>query len=185
MRWSELFEDLEAQLAAAEAAELRDEVAEHTRASTGAVHLSERFAADLNRRVRLRLGGGLTLEGALAEIGEGWLLLRERTSAGDRDTLVTAHALRAVQGLSGRSDRGRPGRVRPLGLRQVLRGLSRDRALVQLRDTDGISTTGTIDRVGADHLDIGAHPADLPRRGPAVHSVVTVPYAALVLVVPR
>lgn len=185
MRWSDLFADLEAQLGAAEVAELRDEAAEHTRAATGAVRLSERFAADLGRRLRLRLQGGVTVEGVVVDVGEGWVLLRERTSAGDRDSLVVAHALLAVQGLSGRSDHGRAGRSRALGVRQVLRGLSRDRALVQLRDADGVVTTGTIDRVGADHLDVSAHPADLPRRSPAVHSVLTVPYAALVLVVPR
>lgn len=186
MRWTELFDDLEGQLAAAEAAELRDEVAEHTRASLGQVPLVERYLADLGRQVRLVLRGGLVLDGELTEVGREWLALAHRDSARGRESLVLAAALLTVQGLSGRSDPGPPRRAhRPLGVRQVLRALSRDRSLVRVHLIEGASLTGTIDRVGSDHLDLSAHAADLPRRTREVHARVTVPYTALTCVVRR
>lgn len=180
MRWTELFDDLEAQYAAQEADERRGEVAEHTRDSLGRVALAERYLADLGRRVQMRLRGGVPVEGTLSEIGHGWLVLADSAGARPRESLVVAANVLTVQGLSGRSDVGRPGRVqRTLGLRHVLRALSRDRATVRVHLVEGGTMTGTIDRVGADHLDLGAHPADLPRRTREVHSVVTIPVDAL------
>lgn len=182
MRWSELFDDLEAQLAAQEVAERRGEVAEHTRASLGRVSLAERLLADREAHVRVSLRGALVLQGVLVEVASEWLLLQdERPRAGE--VLVVTTSLLSVQGLTGRSDRGRAHRVeRSLDLRQALRALSRDRAVVRIRDLEGGVTLGTIDRVGADHLDVSTHPDDLPRRSRDVHAVVTVPYPALVCV---
>lgn len=186
MRWADLFDDLEGQLAAAEAAELRDDVVEQTRASLGQVSLVERYLADLGRETRLVLRGGLVLEGELTEVGPEWLMLAHRDSARGRESLVLADALLTVQGLSGRSDPGRPARShRRLGVRHVLRALSRDRSVVRVHLIEGASLTGTIDRVGSDHLDLSAHAADLPRRSRDVHARVTVPYAALTCLVRR
>lgn len=186
MRWADLFDDLEAQLAAAEAAELRGEVVEQTRASLGQVSVRERYLADLGRTVRLMLRGGLALDGELTEVGPDWLVLAHRESGRGRESLVLTAALITVQGLSGRSDPGRPGRShRPLGVRHVLRALSRDRSVVRVHLIEGASLTGTIDRVGSDHLDLSAHAADLPRRSREVFSRVTVPYGALTCVVRR
>lgn len=183
MRWTDLFDDLEAQLAAQEAAQLQGEAAEHTRAVLGRVSLGERFLADLGTRVRLGLRGGLVLDGVLTEVASDWLVLSEQEVARPRELLVVAAAILSVSGLSGRSDAGRPGRVqRALDLRQALRALSRDRALVRAHDCDGGLTLGTIDRVGADHLDLSRHPDDLPRRDRDVFSVVSIPYQALVCV---
>lgn len=183
MRWTDLFDDLEAQLRAQEAAQIQGEVAEHTRAALGRVSLSERFLADLGARVRLSLRGGLVIDGALIEVGSDWLLLHEDGAARPRELLIVTATTLSVSGLSGRSDEGRPGRVqRSLDLRQALRALSRDRALVRVHDLDGGLTLGTIDRVGADHLDLSRHPDDLPRRDRDVFSVVSIPYQALVCV---
>ncbi|WP_114905424.1 hypothetical protein [Ornithinimicrobium murale] len=186
MRWTDLFDDLEAQLTAQEVAERQGEVVEHTRAGRGRVFLSDRYLADVGRDLRLTLRGGLILEGGLTQVGQEWLLLSHQDSARGRESLVLTGQLVAVQGLSGRSDPGRIESVqRALGIRQALRALSRDRAVVRMHLVEGATLTGTIDRVGADHLDLSAHPADLPRRSRAVHSLVTVPYAALTSVVHR
>lgn len=183
MRWTELFDDLEAQLAAQQAAELRGEVVEHTRAALGRVTLGERYLADLGREVRLVLRGGPVLEGMIDEVGQEWIVLGQHGSARTRESLVVTANVVTVQGLSGRSDPGRAGQVqRSLGLRQVLRALSRDRSVVRVHLIEGATLTGTIDRVGADHLDLSAHPVDLPRRTREVQSRVTVPYAALACV---
>ncbi|MCK0111390.1 hypothetical protein MWU75_04475 [Ornithinimicrobium sp. F0845] len=184
MPWSDLFDDLEAQLAAQEAAELQGEVAEHTRASLGRVRLTERLIADTGAMIRLGLRGGVTVEGTIDEVAQDWLLIREGDAQHGREAFVVLASLLTVQGLSGRSDPGRRSRVqRSLDLRHALRALSRDRALVRVRDVEGGGSVGTIDRVGADHLDLSTHPDDLPRRNRDVHSVVTIPYASLVCVV--
>ena len=184
MRWTDLFDDLEAQLAAQEAAQVQGEVAEHTRAALGRVSLTERFLADLGVRVRLTLRGGLVVDGALREVASDWLVIQDDSAARPREVLVVTATILNVSGLSGRSDVGRRSRVeRSLDLRQALRALSRDRALVRAQDLEGGVTLGTIDRVGADHLDLSQHPDDLPRRDRDVSSVVSIPYQALVCVV--
>lgn len=180
MRWSDLFDDLEAQLAAQEAAELRGEVVEHTRASLGRVTLGERYLADLGQTLQVVLRGGAVVEGTLAEVGQEWIVLGHQTSSRPRESLVVTANVVTVRGLSGRSDPGRAGQVqRRLGLRHVLRAVSRDRSVVRVHLVEGATLTGTIDRVGADHLDLSAHPADLPRRTREVQSRITVPYPAL------
>lgn len=179
MRWTDLFDDLEAQLAAQEDAERRGEVAEHTRAAAGQVRLHHRFLADRGGTIAFTLRGGAVVEGPLAELGSDWLVVREVLPAHDREVLVVTANIVAIRGLTGHSDPGRGRGQRSLDLRHVLRALSRDRALVRVRDVDGGLTVGTIDRVGADHLDLSAHPDDLPRRNRDVHSVVTLSYAAL------
>jgi len=184
MRWSDLFDDLEAQLAAQEAAERQGEVVEHTRASLGRVRLSERLLADTGATVRLALRGGATVQGVIDDLAQDWLLVREGEADRAREVFVVLASVLTVQGLSGRSDTGRRNRVqRSLDLRHALRALSRDRALVRVHDVDGGGSVGTIDRVGADHLDLSTHPDDLPRRTRDVHSVVTIPYTALACVV--
>ena len=183
MRWTDLFDDLEAQLLAQEAAERQGEVVEHTRAVTGQVLLRERLLADIGRSVHLSLRGGAAVDGTLTELARDWLVVQERLPAHDREVLVVTASIVSVRGLSGRSDPGRRSSVqRTLDLRHALRALSRDRALVRVRDVEGGVAVGTIDRVGADHLDLSAHPDDLPRRSRDVHSVVTIPHASLVSV---
>jgi hypothetical protein len=182
MRWSKLFDDLEAQLAAQEVAERRGEVAEHTRANLGRVLLSQRLLADVDMSVRMTLRGGVVLQASLVEVARDWLMVRE-DGPQRREILVVTSSIVGVTGLSGRSDAGRRHRVeRSLDLRQALRALSRDRAVVRVRDLEGGITLGTVDRVGADHLDLSTHPDDLPRRSRDVRSVVTVPYQALVCI---
>jgi hypothetical protein len=44
---------------------------------------------------------------------------------------------------------------------------------------------GTIDAVGADHLDLAEHPEGVPRRRGNVTAMTTVPFQALVLVESR
>ena len=49
----------------------------------------------------------------------------------------------------------------------------------------GLQLFGTIDSVGADHLDLAEHPEGLPRRRENVRVVTTVPFPALVAVESR
>lgn len=191
VRWSNLFDDLEAQLAAAGRAELEGEIAEHTRAERGSVSLLDRISADLGSPVRLELTGAGTIEGELAEVGTDWLAVRTgagaRVGQGPTDlALVPLAALLAVRGLTGRADPGRRG-PRRLGLRNALRAISRDRVGVRVTDVAGGRRIGRIERVGLDHLDLTV----LPDGGPDPESdvggpwgrVVTLPYPAIAVVV--
>jgi len=181
MRWQALFDDLEAQLAAAEAAELAAEVSERSRLETGRVRLFDRCAASRGHPLVLTVLGAGRQRGTLLDVGVDWLLLDE---AAGRELLVPLPALLAVSGLGPRSEvPGAEGEVtRRLDYRWALRGLVRARAAVTLTLVDGGGLAGTLDRVGADHVDLAEHLPGEPRRTPSVRSVRTIALSAVALV---
>jgi hypothetical protein len=69
-----------------------------------------------------------------------------------------------------------------LDLRRALRALARDRAGVQVVLDDGGVLSGTLDRVGADYVELAEHPADLPRRSEAVQGVRAIVIGAVAVV---
>ncbi|TWP35110.1 hypothetical protein [Leekyejoonella antrihumi] len=174
MRWQELFMDLEAQLVAAERQELDAQVAERTRIERSAVHWLDRAAVSVGLDLAVTTPGG-PVRGRLEDLGKDWLLLDE---PGRRGALVPTAAVTSVVGLAVRSDDD-CGLGRRFGLGSALRAISRDRAPVVVHDIAGGLATGTIDRVGADHLELAEHPADAVRRGSAVTGRRIVPFAAI------
>ena len=182
MRWEGLFADLEGRLAAEERRELDDEVAERTRRERALVELSARLSAATGSPLRLTMVGGSPLHGELLDVGDGWVLVRAVDSA--REVLVPLHAVAAVTALGRESDPGRVARRFALG--SALRALSRDRATVGVSLLGGGPVlVGTIDAVGADHLDLAEHPEGVPRRQENVRSVTTMPFGALLSVESR
>jgi|SRR4051794_9853171 len=181
MRWEELFGDLEAQLDAAEAADLQAEVADRTRRETALVRLVDRLRQTVGHPLAVTLWGVGTVHARLLDVGVDWALLEED---GQREALVPLGAVLGVAGLSARTaPPGSEGEVaRRLDLRWALRGLARDRAGVALVLRDGSTVSGTLDRVGADHVDVAEHPPGEPRRAGAVRQVRVVPVTALALV---
>ncbi len=183
MRWDRLFADLEGQLAAGERRELDDEVAERTRRERALVPLVDRLAAGVGAHLALGLVGGVRVEGDLADLGDGWVLLR--TAAG-RDLLVPAGAVATVAGPGVGGGSAATHTARRFGLGHALRALSRDRATVAVCLVGGgPALVGTIDAVGADHLDLAEHPEGTPRRRENVTARTTVATAALLLVESR
>lgn len=175
MRWDRLFRDLEAQLDAADAAELEAEVADRTRRESGLVALVDRLRGAAGSRVSVRVAG-TSLEGVLLEVGSQWLLLAED---GGRETVLPLAAVLSVAGLGAPTSVPRGRVFARLGLAAALRVIARDRAGVSVGLVDGSVLTGTLDRVGADFVEVSLHGAGEPRRHDGVSGVRTVPFAAL------
>jgi hypothetical protein len=186
--WEPLFEDLDARLEAADSAELTAEVADRTRRELGAADLVGRLRPAVGSRLRLAvLGGGGDVVGRLTGLGPDWLLLAEGAEgpegAPGRDVLVVRAAVQWVVGLPAGAAPADEGPLwQRLDLRHALRGLVRDRAAVQVGLTGGHRCTGTLDRVGADFVDLAEHPPDEVRRRVAVRAVRTLPLSALAVV---
>jgi hypothetical protein len=177
VRWDWLFGDLEAQLEADDRAGFEAELGDLVRAERAAISLRDRLLAHVGCDVALHLvGGGEQARGAVLDVGADWVLLR--SAAGD--VLVPAGSVAAVAGLSRSavSDGGRPARA--LRLNAVLRGLAGDRSPVTVELDGGVTLSGTIDRVGADHVDLAVHPLDEPRRQESVAGIRTLVTAAIV-----
>ena len=180
MRWARLFADLEAQAEAAGEAELAAEVADRSRREAALVHLRDRLAAGHGAQVTVHVPGAGPVQGLLVDSGVDWLLLEER---GAGEVLVPLGAVLGVSGVGATAQAPDDSEVgRRLDLRWALRGLARSRTTVRLVLVDGSALHGTLDRVGADHVDLAEHGRDEPRRAAAVRQVRLVPLAALAAV---
>jgi hypothetical protein len=175
MRWDRLFDDLEAQLVLDEVRELESEVADRTRRERALLDVHTRLLANVDSsQVALRLPGRV-VSGRLVDVGPDWALVEP---APERPVLVALPAVRSVSGLG-------PGARTPsvvakrFGLGAALRAVSRDRAVVELVDVDGHAATGTIDVVGADHLELAEHASDESRRTANVTGRLLVPFWSL------
>jgi hypothetical protein len=199
MRWDRLFDDLQSQMDAEGQRELDLEVSDRTRRERARVGLHERLIAHRGLRVELRLAAGVVVSGSVADAGSDWLLVEDPGHGGgaghggstdDRGglapfgaSLVPFGSIVSITGLVTRAAAG-PGvaTAKRFGLGYALRGLSRDRSVVSLTDISGSVTTGTIDAVGADALDLSEHPADLARRAVNVLARRVIPFSAIVVV---
>ena len=170
MRWQQLFEDLQSQFEAEEVASERAESASRARVEVGAVRLLERLGGAVGSPLVLTVRGAGQVAGTLVDRGVDWLLMEDGQG---RELLVALDAVRTVGGLGRRTATPEPtGGVRGrLDLRWALRGLARARSAVQVVLDDGDTLTGTLDRVGADFVELAEHPADAPRRSEVVRGV--------------
>lgn len=185
MRWESLFEDLESQLDAADAAEREARVGELARAEAARFSLADRLRGCSGGELRLRLCDGTDVTGTLTQVAEQWVLLATATA----QVLVPAHAAVAVYGMGPRAAGPRSGVEARLSLGHALRALSRDRVAVRVV-VAGSALAGRVERVGRDHLELedrrGAEPG--ARRGtglvhgPGPTGRAVVPFTAIVSV---
>lgn len=177
MNWDDLFADLEAQFDALERAELASEVADRTRRERARIRLVDRLRASVGRRVVVHVSPGTPLAGVLERGGPDWLLLSDPAG----EVVVPTESVGWVSGLSARAEHpiARGHVAARLDLAHVLRGISRDRTAVTIALVDGGQLHGTVDRVGADHLDLADHEVGEPRRPRGVRAMRVVPFAAI------
>ena len=181
MRWQQLFADLQAEFEEASAAEERAQLPSRARSETAAVRLAERLGGAVGERVSLRCRGAGEVAGRLDEVGPDWALL---TDDAGREVLVSLAAVAAVSGLlraTAVAESASRVRTTP-DLRRALRGLARDRSAVGVVLDDGALLTGTVDRVGADFVELAEHAPEDFRRPGAVRSVRAVVLAAVAVV---
>lgn len=178
MRWDALFADLEAEVEEARRLEHEAEVADQARAEYAAVRLTDRVRAHHGQALICRLVDGQRLEGRVLDVGPQWVLLQ----VARRQVVVPLTAIAGIDGLT-HSAAPPEGEVeRRIGLAVVFRGLAVRRVPVCLALAGGGQLPGTVDRVGADHLDLAMHAQDAPRRASAVTGVRLVPFTAVMSV---
>lgn len=179
MRWEALFADLAAQADALDVAERAAEVGERARIEFGSVALVDRLRAAAGAELRLRTAGRLTISGVVRRVGADWVLVDEGSG---REALVALPAIDMISGLGPWSVPGGDTVLGRLTLRSGLRAIARDRSAVAVYLTDGDVLTATIDRVGADFVEVARHaPGELRRHGSLRDSVV-IPLAAIAVV---
>jgi hypothetical protein len=174
VRWERLFADLEAFADAGDRAAFEADVADRGRAERAGLALADRLRAHTGAPVTFLLLDGDRVRGRLVDVGADWMLVDDGSSV-----VLPAAAVAGVEGLSRLAETAGTELARRVGLGVVLRRLGRDRAPVRLGLLDGTTLTGTIDRVGVDHLDLAQHAADEIRRVPAVRGVLVVRLAAI------
>ncbi|MGL4255738.1 MAG: hypothetical protein ACRCSL_05340 [Microbacterium sp.] len=189
MRWDRFFEDLEGQLASEWEAERAALDSEAERLRLSKVALRERLVQLIGgdapgSALSLDLSDGTALRGRVTGVGADCVAI---LPAEGRPGAVVVPLL-AIAGIGMphhdllRSARPAPARsalADRLTFGFVLRDLVRRRAGVAVHMSGGRVFHGTVDRAGADHLDLALHDPGAPRRSDAVTGHRIVPYASI------
>lgn len=188
MRWDILFADLEARFDDLADAELMAQLPDRQRSAAGRLTMVQRCAGSLGASVRVRLRSGRLWTGELRTVGSDWLLL---DGSGGQDIMIALAAVTSLEGLTPTTGLPLTDVARRFDLRMALRGIARDRSPVVVAVTGsmeghhggGTELPGTIDRVGADFIEVAQHAMWEPRRAQSVRAVLLVPLAAIDTVV--
>jgi hypothetical protein len=155
MGWEEsmfaVFDDLEQQAEGLHLAERDAEVADLTVAEYSRISLAARLHASLGLDVRVRLIGGHVIAGRLSRMGDGWVLLVDRSA----EWIVRCEGVLSVAGLSTRADNEDTWPVIDrLTLRAVLRRIATSGEGCQVLFVDDQQVEGRVGRVGRDFFEL-------------------------------
>lgn len=193
VHWDRLFEELEGQLAAeweSERAAL-DAESERLRISRLELRSRLRMLCAAGATATVDLAGRERLLGVLRSLGADWIAadaVRDDDERVRRTTVViplhAVHGIRVDHGhllssLEPAQDDAMPPLRERMTLGFLLRDLARRRVPVRIRIADGDDLHGTIDRAGADHLDLAEHDSGQPRVRSAVRGFCVVPFVAI------
>ncbi len=131
---------------------------------------------------RLRAAGSVVVEvvghgavgGRVVEVGRDVVVLR----ADDAEWAIPLWGMGTLVGLTALATPPSSPRDR-LGFAAVVREWAADGVPVRLARVGAAPLTGSIDRVGRDHLDLAEHDPGEPRRADAVRRLAAVPLAAV------
>lgn len=154
------------------------EVSERLRTDFAGMELSARLHSQTGRRLKVDTGLPGAFEGVLSHVGRGWIVLQGRRSS----VIALNHAVQ-IAGVDRFSAAEAP--AARLGLASALRGLSRDRAAVQVYlagQPPASALDGSVDRVGKDFFELSLTPRGEPRRPGSVLGAVLVPLHAVAAV---
>ncbi|ALJ21266.1 hypothetical protein [Microbacterium sp. No. 7] len=185
MRWDRFFEDLETQLDSEWEAERAALDSESERLRLAKLPLRERLVAAVGADAGADLVGAESVSGRVSAVGADWCAL---DGANAHATLVPLGAIVALtlthESLLRSARAASAGSMlsQRMTFGFVARDLVRKRVPVAIVLTSGRTLTGTIDRAGADHLDVALHDVDAPRRGDAVNGHRMIPFAAIAAV---
>lgn len=191
MRWERFFDDLEVQLASEWEAERAALDSEAERLRLASVTMRERLRALCDREecaITVEFSDGATVVASVDGVGADWVSLGPRGVSGrailapltgirglrltQTDLIASARPLSAPHPVAERITFG-----------YALRDLARRRVAVDVYIVGGGSFHGTVDRAGADHLDLAVHERGSFRRADAVTGFRIVPFAAVVRLV--
>lgn len=171
-RFDDLLAGLAAEIAAADAAALDADIAEVERAARAESHLLDRLRAQ--REASLEISGGPLVSGLVALVGRDAVVL----VADDGDWVIPVWGITAVIHPGARA-RAAASVSERLGLASIARSWARQRSIVRVLRIGAGPLDGTIDAVGADHLEIAEHDPGEPRRPDAVRRQALIPLGAV------
>ncbi|OAN43558.1 hypothetical protein [Microbacterium sp. H83] len=195
MHWDRLFEDLEGQLASEWESERAALDAESERLRISRLDLRSRLRTlcAVSAPVTVDLPGDRRVRSRLHALGADWVAAAVIEAEGVSTARTTRlFPLAAIRGLT--LEQGlllaslEEGEAPSADLRErmslgfVLRDLARRRVPVRIVGMDGPDLHGTIDRAGADHLDLALHDPGEARLAGAVRGFRVLPFSALVSV---
>ena len=131
------------------------------------------------------LADGVQLFGAISRVGADWVAPRVEDGPTPVLWIVPLAAIdvlavtadEVLSSVRGAHPGGALGQRMSLGF--VLRDLVRRRVPLTVALLSGRSLSGTVDRAGADHLDIALHEIGAVRRADQVHGFRLIPFAAV------
>lgn len=188
MRWDRFFEDLEDQLDSEWEAERAALDTEAERLRLARIPVRDRLvvlteAGDVS--LGIELTDGTTLSGVVTRVGSDWLAVSVEDGSSGVVWIVpfTAVATMALgtKDLLDSVRSAHPGGAlaQRMSLGFVVRDLVRRRIPVTVRLVTGRVLSGTIDRAGADHLDLALHEVGAVRRADQLRGFRIVPFPAV------
>lgn len=158
MRWDSLFDDLEAQLAEQERAQLRAEISENIRIERSTAELSTTLSRSRGQELSIRLSGGTEVRAALGPIAPDYLCLEnERTQWVIVRSVIESISLPVGNGATTDPRRG----SKAIRFASVIRSLLRNRSRCLIHGRAGnVLAEGTLAQVAKDYLVINIHPRD-------------------------
>lgn len=171
-RFDELLAGILAEVEAADAASLDADIAEVERAARAESRLLDRLRGQ--RQASVEIAGGGQVAGLIAAVGRDVVVV----AADDGDWVIPAWGIAGVIELGG-GIREATSPSERLGFASVARAWARQRSVVRVLRLAAGPLDGTIDSVGADHVDLAEHDPGEPRRAEAVRRRVTVPLGAI------